>query len=418
MTTVRYRWAILVMVYLCVLVFAFTLQFLPPILPLVLKALTLTHTQAGLLMSFFALPTIFLSVFSGYLTDLWGPFRVGILSLILVILGTLAFVLSGTFQFAAAGRIVAGVGAVALSIVAAQTLSHWFRGYELGTAMGIYNTAMPVGTIICFATFGKWGESLGWRFPVLLTVFISMLGLAGFLSLFKPAPNQSRNRSRENKGHTGLISGVFQVGPLVWLAGFCWMWFNAAAIAFSTFAPDFFVSKGYSIGFSGFLASLLMWGSLGLSPVIGRVIDRFNNNDVFIGMGGLLLAASIFAVTKSTNFLYPMLVMAVAVALVPTPVFSFLSKVLPERSIGLGFGILAMLSGLGMFFGPYLAGLIRDKTGSYEMTLIFLSGLSLLISLSAVVLGIKLRKENPPFSSPRRYSTSGQNHEDKGPSRQ
>jgi MFS family permease len=87
-----------------------------------------------------------------------------------------------------------------------------------------------------------------------------------------------------------------------------------------------------------------------------------------------------------------MLVMAIAAALVPTPVFSYLSKVLPRKHLGLGFGFLNMASGLGMFIGPYLAGLIRDKTGSYNDTFLFLAVLSLLIPITAVLLRNKQKE--------------------------
>ena len=170
------------------------------------------------------------------------------------------------------------------------------------------------------------------------------------------------------------------------------MWFNAATISFLTFAPDFFISKGYSIGFAGFLASLPMWGSLSLSPIIGRLVDKVGNNELFIGVGGIIIATAIYLVTRSTNFLLPMVVMAVAAAFVPAPVFSFPSKILKPENLGLGFGILTMLSGLGMSFGPHIAGLVRDKTGSYEMSFIFLSILALLIAITALILRIKLRR--------------------------
>jgi NNP family nitrate/nitrite transporter-like MFS transporter len=170
------------------------------------------------------------------------------------------------------------------------------------------------------------------------------------------------------------------------------MWFNAATISFSTFAPDFFMSKGYSIGFAGFLASLVMWGALGLSPVIGYLVDKVNNNDVFIGVGGVIMATAIYLVTRSTDFLFPMVVMAVAVAFIPAPVFSFPSKILQPENLGLGFGILSTVSGVGMFFGPYMTGLVRDKTGSYEISFIFLSILALLVTLTAIILRIKMRR--------------------------
>jgi MFS family permease len=357
---------------------------------LIIEELKINHTEAGLLMSLFTFPSIFLAILAGLLSDRLGSFKVGLISLILVIIGTLFFALSRSFPYAGFGRIVAGAGAVTISIVAAKILSQWFIGREVGTAMGVYNTAMPVGTIICFTTFGRLGESSGWRTPILITAFICMIGLAAFLFLYKPAPN-----TPQKIAHTSL----FSVGNLIWLAGLCWLWFNAAAISFSTFAPDFFVSKGSSIGYAGLLASLLMWGSLGLSPIIGRLIDKFNNNDIFIGVGGLTFSISLYLVSKSTNFLFPMAIMAIAVAFVPTPVFSFLSKNLPPKDLGLGFGILGMLSGIGMFFGPYLSGLIKDKTGSYEITFIFLSILALLIPVTAVILRIKIKRARQMIKS-------------------
>ena len=388
----RYRWVILVLSYLCMLGFAFTLQSLPPILTLIIEELRLTHGEAGLLMSLFALPAIFLAILVGLLSDRWGPFKIGVSSLILVIIGTLIFAVSGTFLYAGLGRVIAGVGAVTISIVAAQILSQWFRGREVGTAMGIYNTAMPVGTIVCFTTFGKLGESLGWRMPIFITVMIGVLGLAAFLILYKPIPNplQKITLDKEEKV-TALFSNLRKVAVSMWLIGCCWMWFNAATISFSTFAPDFFISKGYSIGFAGFLTSLLMWGSLGLSPIIGFLVDKFDNNDLFIGVGGVIIATTIYLVTKSTDFLFPMVGMAVAVAFIPAPIYSFTSKILDPKNLGLGFGILSTVSSIGIFFGPYIAGLIRDKTGSYEISFIFLSILALLIPITALILRIKTR---------------------------
>ena len=385
----KYRWVILILAYLCMLGFAFTFQSLPPVLTLIAEELRLTHAEAGLLMSIFSLPTIFLAILTGLLSDRLGPFKIGLISLILMVVGALIFAISGTLVYAGLGRFIAGLGAATISIVAAQILSLWFRGREAGTAMGIFNTAMPVGTIVCFTIFGRLGEGLGWRVPIFITVMIGVMGLAAFLLLYKPAPNPPQKITLEKEG---LFSSLLKVGVSVWLVGFCWMWFNAALISFSTFAPDFFISKGYSIGFAGFLASLLMWGSLGLSPIIGRLVDKIGNNDLFIGAGGIILATAIYLITRSTDFLFPMVVMAVAVALIPAPVFAFTSKVLKPENLGLGFGILSAVSSIGVFFGPYIAGLVRDKTGSYEMSFIFLSILAILVTVTAIILRVKMRR--------------------------
>jgi len=384
----KYRWVILVLAYLCMLGFAFTFQSLPPVLTLVAEDLTLTHAESGLLMSFFSLPTIFLAILAGLFSDRFGPFKIGLISLGIMILGTLIFVASGNFAYAGLGRVIAGMGAATVSIMAAQLVSLWFKGAELGTAMGIFSTAMPVATIISFTTFGELGKVFGWQIPTLVPAILGAIAFVAFMLLHKPAPtSQETNLEKE-----ALFSNLFKIRSSAWLAGFCWMWFNAAVISFSTFAPDFFGSKGYNIAFAGFLTSLLMWGSLIMSPIIGRLLDKVNNNDLFIATGGIILASAIYLVAISNNYLFSMSVMAIAAGLVPTSVFSLQSKISSTKNFGVGFGILTALSSVGTFFGPYAAGLIRDETGSYEMSFIFLSIAAILVTLTAIALRVQKRK--------------------------
>lgn len=385
-----YRWIILVLSYLCMLVFAFTLQSLPPILPLIIKELRLSHAEAGLLMSLFALPAIFLAILAGMFLDRFGAYRTGVISLGLVIVGNSILALSGTFLFAGLGRVVSGIGAVTLSVVSAQITSQWFRGREIGAAMGVFNTAMPMGTIVSFMAFGRLGEGLGWRMPVSLSTMIGAVVLAAFLILYRPLPDTVQEKDPEkDKKHAGPFSALLTVGVSMWLVGFCWMWFNASVISFSTFAPDFFVSRGYSISSAGSLASLLMWVSLILSPMIGRLVDKFGNNDLFIALGGAIIAVTIYVISGSRDLLLPMVVLAIGVAVVPTPTFSFISKIMRPENSGLGFGILSTVSSAGMVFGPYLTGMIKDRTGTYELSFTFLAILALLVTLTAVVLRIK-----------------------------
>ena len=103
-------------------------------------------------------------------------------------------------------------------------------------------------------------------------------------------------------------------------------------------------------------------------------------------------AIAISLVSKATNFVFPMVIIAVAVALVPAPVFSFPSTILEPQNLGLVFGILSTFSSIGIFFGPYVAGLVRDRTNSYEKSFMFLSIVALLITATALVLRIMMRR--------------------------
>ena len=83
--------------------------------------------------------------------------------------------------------------------------------------------------------------------------------------------------------------------------------------------------------------------------------------------------------------------MAVGVALAPTPIFSFTSRIMARENLGLGFGILSTVSSAGMVFGPYTAGVVKDETGSYEMSFLFLAALALLVTITALILRVKTK---------------------------
>jgi len=393
MATARYRWVVLLLSYVCMLAYGFGLQSVPPVLTLIVGELGLSYAEGGMLSSLFVLPAIFLSILAGMLADWWNPFRVGVISLCLALAGALIFATSGSFVVAGLGRVIAGLGAATVSIQAARMITQWFGRGGAGTAMGIYNTAMPVAAITSFSTFGTLGQQSGWRTPIFVSALVAVLALAAFLLLYRPAPAAAPvGAAGQGRAGVGRSFSLRNVGSPIWLVALCWMWFNAASISFSTFAPDFFVSRGYEIGAAGLLASLLMWGSLGLSPIIGRLTDRIGRHELFIGAGGILLAIAISVVARAESFIGPMLVMAVAVALVPAPVFSLPAKILAPQRLGFGFGVLSTLSSTGIFFGPYLAGLIRDRTHGYEASFVFLSVLALLITATAVVLRARLRQ--------------------------
>jgi MFS family permease len=384
---------ILAVAYACLLAFGLALQSLPPILSLVILDLQLTHTQAGLLMSLFSVPGMVLAIPAGAFADRWGGGRVGTVSLLLVIVGTAGLGITRSYVVAATARTVAGFGAATAAIVAARMLSQWFAGGGLGLAMGVYSTAMPVGTIICFNAFGHLGESLGWRTPMLSVAAVTVLVLIAFRRLYRPAPDAPAPACGQRGRGQSLVSCLLRVGPGMWLLGLCWMWFNAAVISFSTFAPDFLVSRGHGVAQAGTLVSLLMWGTLVLNPVVGRLVDTVGNHELFVGASGVLAAAGIYWAGSSSGVLLPMVVLAVAVGLAPAAVFSLPAALLEPGQRGLGYGILASASSTGMVLGPYAAGWMRETEGSYEPVFLLLSALAMLVTVTAVVLRARRTRE-------------------------
>lgn len=372
-----YRWVILVVVYLSILAFTFIFQSVPPILPFIQSELHLNYSQSGLLMSLFSLPGIFVSFFGGFLSDRYSIRPLGMGCFLLMLGGTLLVGLGRDLQTLELGRVIAGIGALTLSVFLPKILSQWFKDKELGLAMGIYNTGVPFGSIICFGLFGKIGSLWGWRLPLLL-VEIYLIIIFILFVIFYRSPFSLKTKKDKP---LSIFRSLNDMGLAIWFVGLSWLWFNAAFTSFVTFAPDFFLQKGYTIEQSGLLIGIPLLGSLFFSAPIGYLVDRFKHQEWFIGIGGIVLAVLALLFNHSSWFLLLVILMGISSAVIPAPIYSLPPEILKTENVGLGFGITSTCSSIGLFVAPFLVGKAQDLTGSQEWTFILLSVFSLSITI-------------------------------------
>jgi MFS family permease len=370
-----YRWVILGIVYLSILAFTLIFQSIPPILPFILSELHLTYAQSGLLMSLFALPGIFVSLLGGFLADRYGMKLLGTGCFLLMIGGTFLVGLGEDLPVLGLGRIIAGIGGLTLSVFLPKLLSQWFKERELGLAMGIFNTGVPLGSVICFGLFGKMGSLWGWRVPILLTGIYLLITFILFLTFYRLPPSREVGEDKP----LGILKSLNQMGYPIWLVGFSWLWFNAAFVSFATFGPNLFLQKNYTIEQSGFLIGIPLLGSLLFSAPIGYLVDRFKRQEWFIGMGAIALAILALFFNFSSSFLLLVILMGIFSAMIPAPIYSLPPEMLKPENVGLGFGVISTCSSIGLFVAPYLVGKAKDLTGSYGWSFILISLFSFLI---------------------------------------
>ena len=77
-------WKVLFLVFLCKFTFGVVVQSVPPIISLLITEIGISHTQAGFLMSIFALPGIIISLPGGLLSDYYGARIIAMLGFLLL----------------------------------------------------------------------------------------------------------------------------------------------------------------------------------------------------------------------------------------------------------------------------------------------------------------------------------------------
>jgi predicted MFS family arabinose efflux permease len=385
------RWVILGVTTLSCLAFAITMQSVPPILSLVMAEFKLSYAQGGLLMSLFALPGIAISIPAGMLVDRYGQKTVGIICFALMIVGTAIFASGNSLPVLVLGRVVAGAGALTMLVLAPQLLAQWFAGREMGTAMGVLNTALPLGTILSLNFLSLLGENLGWRASAWISAAVPLIALLVFIFLFAPAPGTSQ--ITRPKGESFLQS-IRLTGISIWILGIAWLLFNAGVISMFTFTPDLLQSAGLTIASAGFVTSALMWPSIVLSPVVGYVIDKIDRKRAIIAIGGLALAIFIAMIPSATSWILAlMIIIGVAQVLIPAPIYALITDVTSPERLGLSFGIFNTCLNLGIVAGPVAVGVIRDATGSYQASYALMAGFAFLVILAMVAFRLRQKKK-------------------------
>jgi MFS family permease len=385
-----YRWLILTIVYLSILAFTFIFQSIPPVLPLIISELHLTYTQSGLLMSLFALPGLFISLLGGFLSDRYAMRPLGTGCFLLMMGGTLLIGLGGDLRILWVGRITAGIGGFTLSVLLPNLLSQWFKDKELGLAMGIFNTGVPLGSVICFGLFGRMGSLWGWRLPIFLTGIYTLIISILFLSFYQLPSSQETEKPKS----IGICNSLKEMGFPVWWVGLSWLWFNAAFVSFATFAPNFFLQKGYTLEQSGLLIGIPLLGSLFLSPLTGYLVDRLRHQEWFIGIGGIGLSILAFSFNFTSSFLLLVTLMGACSAMIPAAIYSFPPEILKSENVGLGFGVISTCSSIGLFAAPYVVGKAKDLTSSSSWIFILIS-LFFLLTMISIFFAHRLTDHKP-----------------------
>lgn len=376
------RWFILIQMCLCMFVCAFAMQSIPPVLPLILGEFHLSHHQGGMLMSMFALPAIVISLPVGLIGDRYGIKLVGAAGLVFATIGIILVLSADAFIGLVIGRIITGIGGIALLVIAPHGVAARFQAKEVGLAMGILNTVGPIGIFVTFNALPAMATQWGWRTAFLGLVFLALIILTTLLFFYRPLPQESKRPNPVKTTFTGSLKG----SHALWLVVLAWAFFNASFVSFFSFTPDFLVDNGFDLASAGFYTSMVVLGALIFSFVSGYFADKIKNKALLTIAGGLGLAVSLYLMPGHLGLLTVLMIfIGVSSGFIAPSIYAIAAESVSLDRLGFAFGLLSMFSNIGVFIGPQLVGFGRDITGSYKVSFFIMALFALLIALTAAM---------------------------------
>ncbi len=401
------RWGALAIISITMFAGYFLTDVMSPLKPMLEEQYGWTSTQYGIFTSAYGWLNVFFGmlIIGGIILDKMGVRFTGIMASGIMVLGAALkyygvstpelstvnyFGLQGQVFFASIGFAIFAVGVEIAGITVSKIIVKWFKGYEMGLAMGMQMAVARLGTLLAMAapvplaTYftsvhmqnigGKLIEKSGPSISAPIA-FALLLLVIGFLAFFvyvvmDKKLDASAEGVEAEEEEPFKFSDIFSIikNKGFWLIALLCVLFYSSVFPFIKYAADLMVNKyGLSQETAGLIPSLLPLGTLFLTPLFGGIYDKKGKGVTIMMIGALLIifVHSIFSLPVLNYWFIAVvlvIILGIALSLVPSAMWPSVPKIIPERQLGTAYSLIFWIQNWGLMGVPLLIGYVLDVT--------------------------------------------------------
>lgn len=363
-------------------------------LPDITRDLHLTHTQAGNAAGIFFWGYLLLQIPGGYLATRWSAKRfVGILLIVWGCCSALTALVKTGDGFLIM-RFLLGVAEGGVWPATLVLLSNWFPSRERARANAYWMLCLPAAVIVSSPLSGWILGRWNWRVLLVVEGVLPLIWVVIWWLSIDDYPRQARWISSEERNYleqtisaekTELNPSAHEpylrllLRPHVILMVVIYFLENSGNYGYLFWLPS---AMEHTRRISSLHVGLLfavpyaitMAGMVLISKHSDKTHDRAGHVAFALGWGGVFLLSSVL--TSGVSPLLSFMLIAVvgfgsygglgAFWAIPT-------ETLPPRVAGSAMGLINALGNLGGFFGPFLVGYLRQRTGGFVLPFAILS---------------------------------------------
>jgi len=381
-------WTVLVCAFFMAFAIYSPMFCVPPMEHILKEELLLTHAQTGLLFTAPFLMLVALAIPGGLLADRIGIKKAAGIGAILIVIGT---VLRGTATTASSlitFTLIYGIG-IGLSFPNLPKLvSVWVPKEKAGIATGIFTTGIMVGAALALAltmpvvfplakTFQ--GVFFIWSIPPVVAAILWWI-------LVKEPGSNTIDSGLGNRNHALFLKVIRNKN--LWLVSALLILENIFFYNWSGWTPALTMLKGATPELAGVIASIQLWDSIPTVFLIPRLSYRLCLRKPFLWVTSIILAVTMLsAIYVNLPMLWFIVVVvgvvdsARLVTMLALPV-----ELMPKEEVGTASGLVLSVGYTGSIIGPFIGGRILDLTESLDISLLVLTGISIITVLVALKL--------------------------------
>jgi MFS family permease len=385
------RWLVLVFSSLAMFGNYYVYDSIAPLADILQTQLGFSATQVGTLNAIYSAPNIVMVLVGGVLVDRFGARTATFFFTAICLLGAALPALSGDFTTMAAGRLVFGLGAESMIVAVTAALGHWFKGRQLGFALGVNLAIARAGSYAAdlSPTWASGAYASGWREPLVIAFGFSVVSLAGAAAYWAVERSAARRYSLAHvvAAERFVRSDLWRFNRSYWyIVGLCVTFYSVIFPFRSTFAIEYFQNaEGLSLERAGQMNGYVFLAAIFATPLFGLMVDRIGRRSIAMFLGSLLLLA-VFPTLLYTDWdLWVSTVMiGIAFSLVPAVLWASVPYVVESQRLGTALGLMTMLQNVGLTAVNLAAGALNDWADAgaanpmgYQPMLLLFTALSL-----------------------------------------
>jgi len=407
-----YRFTVLFFVSLLPFGSYFAYDSIGALAPILLDKMGITHTQIGLLYSFYSWPNVVFVFFAGVLLDKIGTRKASVIFSSMIVLGAAIVAAAPTFPVMLVGRIIFGLGSEALIVSQSAIIARWFTGKELALAFGIALTLCRLGTMFSFNTEATIADRFGGVRPALwaavIFCIISFLCNLVYIIMDRRA-ERSIDLREEGVEEKIVLSDVKKLRPSFWFVTILCVTFYSAIFPFTAFSTDLFHEK-WNLPLSvesikggvfaqvfyfiktmfttaGGTTSIIIFASMCFAPFAGALVDKIGRRGTLMIIGSIMMIPCYLLIGFTTIYpAIPMVILGAAFVLVPAAMWPSIPLIVEEKRVGTAFGLMTAIQNFGLATFPILNGGLREVTHTYKASMVMFAFLGVVGLIFAIML--------------------------------
>jgi predicted MFS family arabinose efflux permease len=371
------RWIVLAVLFAARAATGFQFQSVGSTTNFLMHDLGLGYAQLGMLLGAYLLPGIVVAFPAGLIGQRVRETTLGLGGLALMAASGIALSYCDGFAAALIARVIGGVGATIVILVATKMTTDWFAGREIVLAMSLLQMSWPFGAMVALPAQTYLAQSLGWPAVMASSAMMALVVLGAFAFL----PRSPVQAEPAATARTGLPVRILV--PIL-IAGVIWGAMNLACVLFFSYAPQLMVAQGSSPTGAASLVSLAIWFTIIAIPAGGYLVERSGRPVGAIIACGLVAALALALFVANIHPTLACLVFGGAIGPLSGAILSLPTQVLEPRDRSLGFGLFFTCFYILMAIGPSAAGRLQDAWGNPSAALI--AGAALLATMAPLSL--------------------------------